>query len=163
MDLVINGTQLDKGKIYYPSKNPKVSIVVSVYNAEGFLKNAILSIQNQDLKDIEIIMVDDYSKDNSVNLIKEIMKTEPRIFLYQNKENKGALYTKSKGILLSKGKYLLILDVDDMFAQKDAFSFLYEESEKYNLLFFQEHLVQDYQDIYLVMEIRKIKLQHNLS
>ena len=106
MDLVFNGTQIDNGKIYYPSKNPKVSVVVSVYNAEGFLKNALLSIQNQDLKDIEIIMVDDCSKDNSVNVIKEMMKTEPRIFLYQNKENKGALYTKSKGILLSKGKYL---------------------------------------------------------
>ena len=133
MNLVFNGTQIDNGKIYYPSKNPKVSVVVSVYNAEGFLKNALLSIQNQDLKDIEIIMVDDCSKDNSVNVIKEMMKTEPRIFLYQNKENKGALYTKSKGILLSKGKYLLILDVDDMFVQRNAFSFLYEESEKYNL------------------------------
>ena len=133
MDLVFNGIILDKDKIYYPSKNPKISVVISVYNGEGYLKTAILSIQNQDLKDIEIILVDDDSKDNSVNLIKEIMKTEPRIVLYQNKENKGALYTKSKGILLSKGKYVLVLDEDDMFVQRDAFSSLYAEAEKNNL------------------------------
>ena len=44
-------------------------------------------------------MIDDCSQDNSVNLIKELMKTEPRIVLYENKENKGMLYSKSKGIL----------------------------------------------------------------
>ena len=133
MDLIFKGIKLDKDKIYYPSKKPKISIVITSYNGEGFLKTAILSIQNQDLKDIEIVIVDDDSKDNSVNLIKEIMKTEPRIVLYQNKENKGMLYTKSRGILLAKGKYVLVLDEDDMFVQRDAFSSLYAEAERYNL------------------------------
>ena len=76
MDLIFKGTIIDKDKIYYPSKTPKISVVITSYNGEGFLKTAILSIQNQDLKDIEIVIVDDDSKDNSVNLIKEIMKTE---------------------------------------------------------------------------------------
>ena len=133
MDLVINGTKIDKDNIYYPSKNPKVSIIISVYNGEAYLKTAILSVQNQDLKDIEIILVDDCSKDNSVNLIKEIMKTEPRIVLYQNEENKGALYTKSKGVMHSHGKYVMILDEDDMYVQREAFSSLYVEAEKNNL------------------------------
>ena len=133
MDLVLNGTMMYKDKIYYPSKNPKISIVISVYNGEAYLKTAILSIQNQDLKDIEIIIVDDGSKDNSVKLIKEIMKTEPRIVLHENRENKGAFYTKSKGVLLAKGKYVMILDEDDIYVQSDAFSFLYSETEKNNL------------------------------
>ena len=133
MDLVFNGTVLDKDKIYYPSKNPKISIVISVFNGEAYLKTAILSIQNQNLKDIEIVLVDDGSKDNSVNLIKELMKTEPRIVLYENGENKGTLYTKSKGVLNSKGKYVIVMDEDDIFVQRDAFSSIYAEAEKNNL------------------------------
>ena len=133
MDLVFNGTVIDKDKTYPLSKNPKISIVISCYNGEGYLKTVLLSVQNQDFKDIEIIIVDDYSKDNSVNTIKELMKTEPRIVLIQNEENKGALYTKSRGMLNAKGKYVMILDVDDIFCQRDAFSTLYVEAEKYNL------------------------------
>ena len=139
MNLVLNGTNIDKGKIYYPSKNPKISIVIPVYNGEAFLNIAILSIQNQDFKDLEIIIVDDGSKDNSVKLIKEIMKREPRIFLYENGENKGAFYTKVKGILFSKGKYIMILDEDDIYVQRDAFRFLYEEAEKNNIDFLLFH------------------------
>ena len=135
MNLVFNGTAIDKGRIFYPSKNPKISIVIPVFNGEAFLNTTILSIQNQDFKDIEIIIVDDGSKDNSVKLIKEIMKKEPRIVLYENGENKGAFYTKVKGILISKGKYIMILDEDDIYVQRDAFSFLYDEAEKNNIDF----------------------------
>ena len=133
MNLILKGIKIDKDEKYYPSKNPKISIVISVYNGEAFLNTALLSIQNQDLKDIEIVMVDDGSKDNSVNLIKELMKTEPRIVLYENKENKGPFYTKAKGVLLSKGKYILVMDEDDMYVQRDAFRCLYVESERNNL------------------------------
>ena len=133
IDKVMNGTELYKNKIYNLSNNPKISIVISVYNGEAYLKTILLSIQYQDFKDIEIVMIDDGSKDNSVNLIKELMKTEPRIVLYQNKKNKGALYTKSTGVILSKGKYVMTMDEDDIYVQKDAFSTLYVEAEKNNL------------------------------
>ena len=61
------------------------------------------------------------------------MKTELRIVLYKNKENKGALYTKARGIILAKSKYALVLDEDDIYVQRDAFSSLYAEAEKNNL------------------------------
>lgn len=117
----------------YISDFPKLSIVIPVFNGEKYIKSALTSIQNQDLKNIEIVMVDDFSNDGSVNLIKDIMKTEPRIKLFLNEENKGILYTKSKGVLLSKGKYIMMLDEDDIFCQRDAFSTLYELAEKDNL------------------------------
>ena len=135
MDMCINGTKIDKDEIYYPSKNPKISIVMSVYNGEGYLNTSILSIQNQDFKDVEIIIVDDGSKDNSVKLIKELMKKDPRIVLYQNEENKGQLYTKSKGVLKAKGKYVMSMDMDDIYVQREAFSTLYVEAERNNLDF----------------------------
>ena len=123
----------DKGKVYNPSGNPKISIILPVYNGEAFLQETLISIQNQDFKDIEIIIIDDKSTDNSTILIKELMKTEPRISFYQNEENKGPLYTKKKGILSAKGKYIMIIDDDDKFLQRDAFTSLYEEAEKFNL------------------------------
>ena len=125
----INATLINFNKC----ENPKISIVVAVYNGEGYLKNALISIQKQDFQDIEIILIDDCSKDDSVNYIKELMQIDRRIILYQNKENRGALYTKSKGILLSKGKYVMTLDEDDMYIRSDVFSTIYNEAEKDNL------------------------------
>jgi glycosyltransferase involved in cell wall biosynthesis len=115
------------------SKNPKISIVISVYNSEGFLKTALTSIQNQDFKDIEIIMIDDCSKDNSISLIKDLMKNDQRIILLQNKENRGCLYTKAQGVLHAKAKYVMTLDSDDIYSQRDTFTTLFFEAEKNNL------------------------------
>ena len=133
INLISKGELINPNETFYKSENPKISIVISVYNGEPYLKNALLSIQNQDFKDIEIIMINDCSKDNSVNLIKELMLTDPRIVFYQNEENRGALYTKTKGILNSKGKYVMTLDEDDMYSHRQAFSTLYEEAERNNL------------------------------
>ena len=63
------------------------------------------------------------------------MKSEPRIVLIENKKNKGALYTKTRGVLEAKGKYVMTLDVDDMYCQGDAFSTSYVEAEKTILIF----------------------------
>ena len=112
---------------------PKISIIIKVYNDGNYLNSSIISIQNQDLKDIEIIIVDDCSTDNSVNLIKEFIKKDSRIILFQNEENKGELYSKAKGILSAKGKYVMILENKDIYLQSDSFSTLYEEAEKNNL------------------------------
>ena len=131
--MVTNGTLYKPNEIYYKSENPKISIVITVYNGEGFLETTLLSIQNQDFKDIEIIMIDDGSRDNNVNLIKKLMIKDPRIKLLQNEENRGMLYTKTKGVLNSKGKYVMLLDEDDIYVQKDAFLTLYLEAEENNL------------------------------
>jgi len=133
IDMVMNGSLYNPNEIFKESENPKISIVITVYNGEAYLKTALLSIENQDFKDIEIIMIDDCSKDDSVNLIKELMTKDPRIKLYQNEENKGMLYTKTRGILYAKGKYVLLLDEDDIYGQRDAFSTLYYEAERNNL------------------------------
>ena len=131
--MTLKGNLINKNNIFYKSTNPKISIVIGTFNAEFCLKNALLSIQNQDFDDIEIVIVDDYSKDDTVKLIKEYMKKDKRIKFYQNKKNKGTVYTKTKGVLHSRGKYVMILDQDDMYTQKDVFSTLYSYCEKKNL------------------------------
>ena len=133
MKMIKKGILYDKNKVYYPKENPKISIILPIYNGEAFLKEAIISIQNQDFKDIEIIIIDDHSTDNSTLLIETLMKNEPRIYFYKNDENKGILFTKSRGVSLAKGKYIMIIDDDDKYLQRDAFTTLYQEAEKNNL------------------------------
>lgn len=118
---------------YRKINTPKISIVITVFNGEGYIRPVLCSIQNQNFLDLEIIIVDDFSKDNSVKLIKEIMKEEPRIILLENHENKGTLYSKSRGVLHAKGKYVISLDHDNLYSSKYAFSLLYKEAEKNNL------------------------------
>ena len=129
----VNHTLINPNEIFYCSENPKISIVFPMYNAEGYIENGIYAIENQDLKDIEIIIIDDKSKDNSVEIVKQLMKKDPRINLYQNKETKGTLYSKSLGVTYSKGKYILVSDQDDLYTQEDAFSTMYYQLEKDNL------------------------------
>ena len=116
-------------------ENPKVSIIISIYNREDYVKSAIRSIQNQNMKEIEIIYIDDYSSDNSTKYIKEEQKNDPRIVLYKNKQNMGALYSKSIGVLLAKGEYIYSLDSDDMFCSENYLNSLYELAKKKNYEF----------------------------
>ena len=102
---------LIKFKKYY---NPNLSIIIPVFNSENYLMRLLQSIQNQKLKEIEIIFVDDCSNDKSIQLLNEYSKIDNRIILIKNKKNKGTLYSYVKGSLLSKGKYLMFLDHDDI-------------------------------------------------
>ena len=128
---------------------------MTIFNGEGYLKKSLLSVQNQDFKDIEIVIVDDHSTDNSVNLIKKLMDKDKRIVLYQNNENRGIMYSRRKAILLARGKYILILDVDDFYGQRDAFSVLYQEAETNNLDLLGFRL------IYSSKKLKKFKYRRN--
>ena len=133
VNLAVNHSLLNPNEKFYKSKNPKIGVIIPMYNAEGYIENAIYAIENQDFKDIEVIIIDDNSKDNSVDIVKQLIKRDPRIYLYQNKETKGTLYSKSKGVSLSRAKYVLVSDQDDLYTQKDAFSSMYYEIEKNHL------------------------------
>ena len=95
-------------------EKPKVSVVITVHNQEKNVKTIYYSIQKQDLKDIEIIFVDDNSNDNTSMIIKEIMNFDKRIVYLKNEENKKAFYSRNKGILNAKGEYILVVDPDDL-------------------------------------------------
>ena len=98
-------------------QNPKVSIITSVFNRENYILRFLRSVQNQFFDDIEIIIVDDYSKDNSTILIDEYKKFDERIILLKHKKNKGTLISRNNGILFSKGEYIIIPDIDDIFSE----------------------------------------------
>lgn len=96
-------------------KNIKVSVVITAYNVEKYIKKAINSVLNQTYKNIEIIVVEDYSTDNTLKIIKDLQKTDTTfpINLVQHKENVGAGLSRRDGIKASTGDFIMLLDADD--------------------------------------------------
>lgn len=92
----------------------KVSVIIPIYNSEKYLKMCIESILNQTIRDIEIIMVDDGSTDNSLEIIKNYQKKDDRIIVLQQ-QNKGAGSARNYGMDQASGEYYLFLDSDDFF------------------------------------------------
>ena len=115
------------------SKKPKLSIVIPIYNKENIIKRAICSIQNQNMTNFEIILINDFSSDNTLSVIKNIQIFDPRIKIIENKRNMGTLYSRCIGALSSNGKYILTLDNDDMYLYEYAFNDIYKEINSNNL------------------------------
>ncbi|MGJ0363446.1 glycosyltransferase [Aliarcobacter cryaerophilus] len=90
-----------------------ISVILPVYNGEKYLKEAIESILNQTYKDFEFIIINDGSKDSSLEIIKEYKKVDERIVAV-SRENKGLIATLNEGIEKAKGKYIARMDQDDI-------------------------------------------------
>ena len=90
-------------------QKPQVSVVIPMFNCQKYILRAIKSIQYQNISDIEILLVDDNSKDNTTSLIRKIQNHDKRIKIIRNQKNMGILYSRSIGVLSSKGKYLIYL------------------------------------------------------
>jgi len=91
---------------------PLVSVVMPVYNAEKFVVAAIESILSQSYTNFELIIVNNASTDNSVEYIKRIV--DRRITLIENEENCGIVFSRNRGLKLARGKYIAIIDSDDI-------------------------------------------------
>lgn len=113
--------------------SPKVSIIIPVFNTELYVKEAVESIMNQTLKDIEIIIINDGSTDNSLQVIKNIALQDSRIKVYSQK-NQGPSISRNLGLSFASGKYLYFMDSDDYLESK-ALEVCYNICEKENLDF----------------------------
>ena len=96
----------------------KVSVILPIYNVEKYLKNSIRSVQNQTYENLEIILVDDGSTDNSGNICDEIEKTDERIKVI-HKQNGGLAAARNTGCQEATGTYLMYIDSDDI-VKKDV-------------------------------------------
>lgn len=97
--------------------HPLVSVVMSVYNAEKFLSDAIKSILNQSFKDFEFIIIEDFSTDHSLDLLKEFQKKDNRIKIIEKEKNEGSegfIKNLNFGLEIAKGKYVARMDADDI-------------------------------------------------
>ncbi len=111
--------------------NPKISIIMPVYNAEKYMNKSINSIIRQTLEDIELICINDCSTDKSLKKLQEYRKEDKRIKIINNKVNSGPGRSRNKGIKKALGKYICFLDSDD-WLEKNACEILYTKAEKEN-------------------------------
>ena len=95
----------------------KVSIITPVYNSEKYLKNTIENVINQTYKNLEMILVDDCSTDNSEKIIKEFSKKDSRIKYIKLKENSGAAVARNTALENSTGRFIAYLDADDLWKE----------------------------------------------
>lgn len=112
-------------------KNIKVSVVITAYNVEKYIKKAINSVLNQTYKNIEIVVVEDCSTDNTLKFIKGLQKSDLAfpINLVQHKENVGAGLSRRDGIKASTGDFIMLLDADD-WLNKDYIEHLVDKQKE---------------------------------
>ena len=119
-------------------KEIKITVIIPIYNTGEIIKSVLKSVQNQNFIDLEIIIVNDFSKDNTLEIIEKIKKEDSRIKIINNVKNMGILYSRSIAVLQSKGEYIINLDHDDLFFDEDVLDTSYKEAkmENYDIISF---------------------------
>lgn len=113
------------------NKNPKISVIIPVFNSEKYLEKALESILFQTFNDFEIICIDDGSTDNSLKICYKEAEKDTRIKVICQ-GNKGVSFARNKGIKAAKGDYIIFLDADDYYAN-DALEIMYNDAIKENV------------------------------
>lgn len=104
----------------------KVSVIISAYNIENYIERCLLSIVNQTLKDIEVIVVNDGSTDKTLEIIKNTQDKYNTIKVV-NQKNKGLIEARKAGLKVAKGEYILFVDGDD-WLELNALELLYNNA-----------------------------------
>ena len=129
-----NSIKNDKNQI---SKNnnkfPYISICISAFNMENYIEQNLLSILNQSFKDFHIIIINDASNDATDNIIKKIQSDDKRIKLISHKKKLGVYRSRIESIFNSNSEFILLMDPDDMYLNKNLFQELYNYNKKKNL------------------------------
>ena len=112
-------------------KNPKISVIIPVYNTENYLEECLDSILNQTFKEFEVICIEDKSTDNSANILKDYAEKDERVKIIFNEENIGQAESRNKGIEEACGEYISFIDSDDKI-DLEAYEKLYNFSKESN-------------------------------
>ncbi|MCK5814993.1 MAG: glycosyltransferase [Flavobacteriaceae bacterium] len=113
-------------------QNISVSVIIPVYNVQKYLFKCLDSVVNQSLQNIEIIIINDCSPDNSEEIINQFSKKDDRIRYFKNKNNIGIGYTRNDALLKAKGEYICFLDSDD-YIELNSLEKLYKKSKEEDL------------------------------
>lgn len=111
-------------------QNPKISVIIPAYNSEEYIVKCLDSLIKQTLKDIEIIVVNDGSTDNTYSIISTLANCDFRIKII-NQENQKQGTARNRGIEISKGEYIAFVDSDD-YVENDYLEKLYDTAQKYD-------------------------------
>lgn len=107
----------------------KVSVIIPAYNIQEYIKRSISSCMNQTFKDIEIIVINDGSTDNTLDVINKLKHKDSRIVVI-DKENEGSIEARKSGWKIATGEYIMFVDGDDYLSDENAIKILYENAKK---------------------------------
>lgn len=110
--------------------NPKISVIVPVFNRESYISTCLYSILNQTMNDLEVICVDDGSTDMSLQVMKELAMKDKRLLII-HQENCGVSCARNRGLEKARGEYVTFVDSDD-WIDSDAYSFVYKKAKDYH-------------------------------
>ena len=110
--------------------NPLITIIIPAYNAESYIERCLTSLVNQSYKNLEILVINDGSTDNSEKIIRKVKKKDSRIVLI-NQENRGVSSARNKGLNVANGKFVTFVDADD-FVEFDYIEVLYNSIKTNN-------------------------------
>lgn len=110
---------------------PKVSVIVPFYNVEKYIEKCLETLVNQTLDDIEIILVNDGSKDKTVDIVKKYKEMYSNKIVYLEKENGGLSDARNYAISYARGEYIAFLDSDD-YVETNMYKEMYEIAQKEN-------------------------------
>lgn len=99
-------------------KDNLVSVIIPTYNSEKYIEETLNSVLNQTYREFEIIIIDDCSKDNTFEIVKEYEKKYSNIVCLKQEQNKGVAEARNRGIKKSRGRYIAFLDSDDLWYEK---------------------------------------------
>ena len=94
--------------------NSKVSVITASYNCAKFIEESIKSVLNQTYDNLELIIIDDCSTDNTEEIVNEYIKKDSRIKFYRLNNNSGAAVARNKGLDEATGRFIAFLDSDDI-------------------------------------------------
>ena len=144
--------------------NPKISLIIPVYNVEKYLAECLDSCVNQTLRDIEIICVDDCSTDSSFKILKEYERKDSRVKVFQQGENKKQGAARNAGLQIATGEYIWFVDSDD-FIDLRSCQLLYDVARKNDAdvlmfqlqTFYDEEKERNYVEDYYYTDLPKNK------
>lgn len=122
----------------------KVSVVVPVYNGASYIQECLECILSQTLEEIEVLCVNDASTDSTAAILQTYMERDKRVKIITNRENVGPGVSRNRGLRQAKGKYIIFLDVDDIF-EKEMLKEAFNRAEIYrsDICIFREDFFQD--------------------
>ena len=135
--------------------NPKISIIVPVYNAENYIAKCIKSVMMQTYKNLEIILINDGSVDNSLEICNSFKKIDSRIHVI-NQENEGTSSARNKGLLAATGQYIGFIDGDDIIEER-MYEILMSSLLNYDLKFVECDFVKS--DNYKPFKFENFKIE----
>lgn len=109
---------------------PKISVIIPVYNTSKYVKKCLNSVCRQNIQNIEVIVVNDASTDNSLSIIKRLAKHDRRLVVISKDENEGLEEARRSGINIARGEYICHVDSDDWLPE-DSLEILLDAADKY--------------------------------